>query len=186
MKPRAPELRRYMPKILFVSALIIFFTPYAFACSCGSFTPLAVVYEKTGYIVHVKVEEIHKKNIAPQNEKPEIAISFVKVQVIKSIKGDKLNSEIAIIPSWCGKSIDVENLEIGHEYILPISSAENNKNAIDHDATDLDKFILPGCAHSGGELIKGEIYDYEYVSEAGRTFLKHFMNYNDFTQRYGI
>lgn len=167
---------------LFISGLILYssLSSNAYACSCGYYTPLAVVYKDAPFIAHVKVKEIHKKNIAFKTEEPEIVVSYVKVDLIKSIKGDKLNDAIAIIPSWCGKSIHVEGLEIGHEYILPLSSAENNKKALGIAPTSLNQYVLPGCAHSGGELIKGEVYDYEYVSRAGRTFLKHFMNYDDF------
>ena len=124
------------------------------ACSCGSYTPLAVVYENADSIVHVKIEDIHEANIAADTEKPEMAVSYVKAKIIKSIKGNILNKEIAIIPSMCGKTIYVESLETDHEYILPVITAKNNSSAIDHNDVDLDKYILPGCAHSGGELIK--------------------------------
>jgi hypothetical protein len=179
--PRAAELKRYMPRTILI-AILLLSPKQIIACSCGDYMPLGTVYKKSNIIVHVKIVEVYeKRKMTIDDGSYSMVADSARAEVKEIVKGEKKENtrEIEIVESMCPRTIHVSDLEIGHEYVLPLKT---NEGFASH--TSLAKYSLFSCAHSGGELIRGKIYDHNIIWGDGIT-LEQFMFYDDFILEYG-
>lgn len=147
--------------MLFVMS--VFMPGTARACSCAGTASIGTALSRSEIVV---VGRIKRRGESPPQSSESVVEVFpdpVVVEVIEVLKGNAPAEVLVSTDLFCYRTFDVEELEIGETFVLPIGREKHGVR------------FLPACSHSGLKLMDGELYTNEFARGGGRR-LDHYMS----------
>ena len=148
-------------------ALMLLLSAKAWSCSCSYIASIEDTIADSPILVEAQVMSLEETKSAEYGR----LVHGATLRVTKRLKGLGGAQTIIVGNVMCYASLYPELMKVRHTYILPLFPLMNGH------------FQMPGCAHSGMELIDGKLYTFEHTVGLQRR-LKFYMMYSQFLVGY--
>jgi hypothetical protein len=145
------------------SALLLFLPALAWACTCAGTAPIEVAIASHPILVQGRVISLDQS----ESEAFGKLTHSATLRVSKVLKGSVSSNDITVVHVMCYASIYPANMEVDHDYVLPLASRSpevpvEQGAAVALLAPEPGQYEMAGCAQSGLELVDGNLYAFQY------------------------
>lgn len=147
--------------------LLLILPVKAWSCSCGG--TLSIEETIAGHPILVEAEVIGLEVVNTPQYGQQVHSATLRVNRI--LKGRISTETIVVSHLACYASLYPELMKTGRIYVLPLPESADGHHE------------MPGCSHSGMELIDDNLYTFEQATSAGRKLL-FYEEYSRFLKAY--
>ena len=162
--------------------LLLFMSTAAWSCTCWRTAPIEAAIAGHPILVEGQVVSLEQVD----DEKFGKLTLSATLRVAKVLKGSVGSNDITVVQTMCYASLYPGNMQMHHTYVLPLAMpapeqppAENGV-AVAIVGPEPGQYEMAQCAHSGLELIDGELYKFDHDHVGLDRQMTRYMSYTAF------
>jgi len=148
-----------------LGALLLLASEIAGSCTCYGTEPIELAIARHPILVEGQVVALDRED---DEEFGQLTYSAT-LRVKRVLKGSVDTDEITVVHTMCYASLTPDDMELNRTYVLPLEKPAPERSLIPDEGYAVATVGLePGqhemakCAHSGLEVIDGDLYTFEY------------------------